>query len=233
VLALWRTTSFTFPQAALYLVALFLTRLLWRTKVRGAIHLPAGQGAVVVANHRSSVDPIFIQLGTTRIVRWMVAKEYCEHPALRWLFRAAQSIPVGRGGVDTAATKSAIRECAAGGLIGMFPEGRLNQTEQLMLPGRTGVALIALKAGVPIIPCYIRGAPNKGSVYSPLFMTAKVEVVFGEPIDLSSYVACKREPRLLEEITLQAMTALARLSGDEEFHPSVQSAKQWTEGLNS
>ncbi len=82
----------------------------------------------------------------------MVAKEFCVHPAMSWFFNTMQAIPVNRRGVDTAATKLAIRYASQGDLVGLFPEGRINDTGALLLPGRPGAALIALKARVPVVP---------------------------------------------------------------------------------
>ena len=87
-----------------------------------------GQRRLVICNHRSPVDPSFIQVATgPRVVHWMVAREYCEHPLLAWFFRASQAIPVGRGGIDTAATKLAIRLAEGGELVALFPEGRIQR----------------------------------------------------------------------------------------------------------
>ena len=175
-----------------YFVALLLTRVLWRTQVP-PFPLPLGQGAVIVCNHRTSVDPFFIQIVVNRYVRWMVAREYCEHPAFGWFLRATHAIPTNRRGNDTAATKLAIRSASHGELIGMFPEGHINHTEEFMLPGRPGAILVALKARVPILPCYIEGAPYAGSVISPFLMTARVQVRFGELLDLSAYYGREQE----------------------------------------
>ena len=57
----------------------------------------ASQGAVIVCNHRSSVDPFFVQLITGRIVRWMVAAEYFRIPVVGGMLRFMQSIPTRRG----------------------------------------------------------------------------------------------------------------------------------------
>ena len=122
-----------------------ITRLLWGTRIEGTLQVSPGQGAIIVANHRSSIDPSFVQICVRRVVYWMVAREYCEAPIIGGLLRAFQVIPVGRGGIDTAATKLAIRRAQEGGLVGMFPEGRINETEQLLLPGRPGAALVALQ----------------------------------------------------------------------------------------
>ena len=87
-------------------------------------------------NHQSGIDPLLIQLCGYPIVHWLVAHEYYNMFGISFLFRQLKSIPVNRGGIDTAATKMAIRYAQEGGLVGLFPEGRVNTTEALLLPGR-------------------------------------------------------------------------------------------------
>jgi len=222
----WRS-PYGFWQSLIYFLTLLLARVLWRAQVP-PFPLPAGQGAVIVCNHRSSIDPFFIQIVASRYVRWMVAREYCEHPALAWFLRAARAIPTNRAGVDTAATKLAIRSASEGELIGMFPEGRINRTDQLLLPGRPGAILVALKARVPLLPCFIEGAPYGGSVTSPLLTPARVRVRFGEPIDLTAYYGREQEAGVLGELCLKAMSAIARLAGQDDFQPQL-AGRKWNQ----
>ena len=156
---LWRgamRTGYTWAQLPFYPLLLFYGRVIWRTTVSGPLPIGDRQGAVIVANHRSTIDPAFVQLAANRLGHWMVAREFCEMPGMAWLFRVLWAIPVNRAGNDTAATKAAIRFAVEGDLVGLFPEGRMNTTPAVLLPGRPGAALIALKARVPVIPCYIR-----------------------------------------------------------------------------
>ncbi len=64
-----------------------------------------------------------MQLAARRRVHWMVAREYCEHPVFGLILGAAQVIPTNRSGMDTAATKAAIRLTKAGRLVACFPRG--------------------------------------------------------------------------------------------------------------
>src|SRR5262249_58010729 len=106
---------------------------------------------------------------------------------------------------DTAATKAAIRLAARGELIGMLPEGRINMSEELLLPARPGAALVAIKARVPIVPCYIRGAPYRRYPWSPLLMPACVEVRFGQPLGPRSVPGANDETASAETITLHIL----------------------------
>ncbi|HTQ37423.1 MAG TPA: lysophospholipid acyltransferase family protein [Pirellulales bacterium] len=226
----WRRSPLTFGQTVMWSINYLIARLLWGTRVEGSLPKQEGVGAVIVSNHRSGVDPSFIQTSVRRVVYWMVAREYCETPGLGCLLRAFQVIPVGRGGVDTAATKQAIRRAQEGGLIGMFPEGRINETtDKLLLPGRPGAALVALKARVPIIPVFISGSPYDGTPLGPLKMRAHVRVKIGQPIDLSEYYGREKEEGVMQEITLRLLREMAHLGGHPEFEPQL-AGRRWKPG---
>ncbi len=223
----WRRTDLTFAQFLLLAVNLVIVRLLWRGSATGPMPIPRGQGALIVSNHRSSVEPLLIQISTDRLVHWLVAREYVEHRAMAWMFRILRSIPVGRRGVDTAATKLAIRLAQQGGLVGLFPEGRINTTDELMMPGRPGAALIALKAGVPVVPCYVEGAPYSGTALGPFFMTARVRVHIGQPMDLAPFQNRDANRELLEAFTRQMMIEIAKLAGQPDYQPRM-AGKVWS-----
>jgi 1-acyl-sn-glycerol-3-phosphate acyltransferase len=213
-------------QCLLWGLSYLLCKFLWRASWRNELPLQDDQGAVIVCNHRSSVDPFFIQMATGRKVHWMVAREYCEHPAFGWFLRACEVIPTNRGGIDTAATKAAIRIVSRGGLMGMLPEGRINMTGDILLPARPGAALVALKAKALIVPCFIRGAPYRRHAWSPFFMPARVEITFGEPIDLAEFYQRESESGVVQVVMLRVLKALATLGGEPNFEPQL-AGRNW------
>jgi 1-acyl-sn-glycerol-3-phosphate acyltransferase len=215
-----------FSEALLYALDVALTRWLWRATVEGSIELSPGQGAIFVSNHSSSIDPLFLQMLIPRAIHYLVAREYVERRFLGWPLRVAGAIPVNRAGMDTAAIKLAIRYAEAGEMVGIFPEGRINTTDEFMLPGRPGVALIALKARAPVIPCYIEGVPYGGHVLRPFVTRARVKVRIGKPLDLSEYYAREDEDGVLAEMTLRFMSEIARLAGVENFEPKI-AGRRW------
>ena len=136
IVAKLRRSPFTPAQSLLYALNYVVSRVLWRARLEGALPIRPGHGAVIVCNHRCPLDPSFIAMAVPRVVHWLVVREYCEHPIMGPLLRICEIIPTNRGGTDTAATKSAIRLAAAGELVAIFPEGRINISPEILLPGR-------------------------------------------------------------------------------------------------
>lgn len=217
----YRRMRYTWPQLPFYLLYVVYARIVWRATINRPLPVVPGEGAIVVSNHVSSIDPAFIQMGTDKVVHWMVAREYSLSPWMAWIFRITQSIPVNRSGVDTAATKMAIRYVRQGDVVGIFPEGKINTTDKLLLPGLPGAALIALKCGVPVIPCYIADAPFDGTEFGCLLMTARTRCVVGDPIDLAEYKDRPHDRELLAEVTRRFLIEIARLAGVEDFEPEI------------
>jgi 1-acyl-sn-glycerol-3-phosphate acyltransferase len=216
----------TFVQGFLLGLNALFNRLRWHTRVDRPMPIAPDQGAIIIANHRSGFDPMFLQAAAPRMIHWMVAKEYCVKHWLAPFFRAIESIPAGRGGIDTAAVKQAIRLAESGHLVGIMPEGRINESSEILMPGRPGAALVALRARVPVIPCYVEGAPYNGTVIGPLFMSARVRVTIGDPIDLSEYYGRDREPGVIEELTKRFLKEIARLGGVENYEPQL-AGRHW------
>jgi 1-acyl-sn-glycerol-3-phosphate acyltransferase len=230
-LVLWlesarRRMGVTPLQLPIYLFNLVMTRVRWRATVEGRLDLPRTQGAVIVCNHICPVDPAFIALACDRPVHWMVAREYCLLPVVGWGLKVLQAIPTGRSGIDTAATKLAMRYAQQGDLVGMFPEGRINDRKRFMLPGRAGAVMVALKARVPIVPCYIEGSPWDGTDFGFFLMTAKTHLRVGKPIDLSEYYDRDGDREILKSLTRRVMREIAVLAGLPDYEPKL-AGKEW------
>ncbi|MEZ6137969.1 MAG: lysophospholipid acyltransferase family protein [Pirellulaceae bacterium] len=177
-----RCSDYGLWESCLYLPTYLMGRLVWRVHFTNSPPKEIQGGAILVSNHRSSVDPFFVQLAARRRVHWMVAKEYCDHFVFGPILKAVQAIPTNRSGMDTASTKQAMQITRQGRLVGMFPEGRLNHTSDPLVPIRSGAALVAAKSQVPILPLFIEGSPYRRTVWSPLFIPGHVAITFGQPI---------------------------------------------------
>lgn len=217
-----RRSGFRPAQYPVYLVGLWMTRVRWRARICGRLQLPVGGGAVVVCNHRGPIDPAFVGLAVDGPVHWMVAREYFDYPFFGPLLRHLEAVPTGRRGVDTAATRQILRYVRGGALVGVFPEGRINTTDEPLLPVFAGATVIALKARVPIIPCYIAGSPNDPrSPYGFLRMTARTTLYVGAPLDVSAYYDRADDRDVQELVTRRTLRAVAALGGYPDYEPRL------------
>lgn len=200
----------------------------WRS-ANGPSPLPSSGGALVIANHRSPIDPLMVWMNhhlravrddrTQRVIGFLTAREYCNPPGLGWLVRTMQSIPVDRNGKDMGPAREAIRRLKSGRLVGIFPEGGISTETRLREPN-TGVAFLALKAQVPVFPVFIEGASFDATsgMTAPFMRRQTVRVTYGEPIDLSEFSGRRLSQATLVEVTNLLMEKLAGI-GHVEFAP--------------
>jgi 1-acyl-sn-glycerol-3-phosphate acyltransferase len=140
-------------------------------------------GGIIAPNHTSSLDPLLVQSVLAVPIRWMMAKEYLETPGLGWLFRAVQVIPVNRTGQDLASTRAALRALRDGEVLGIFPEGKI-ETSREMLPLAPGIAYLAAQARTRVIPVWIEGTQRRQTMVGSYLMPQEANVAFGRPIDV-------------------------------------------------
>jgi 1-acyl-sn-glycerol-3-phosphate acyltransferase len=166
-----------------------LFRLFFRLRVIGAERVPESGPAVVAANHVSILDGLILGVAVgsrrRRMVRFLAAAEVFRPQAVGWFLRRLGQIPIRRGQGDTGALDEAVATVRSGALVGIFPEGRVNPDEGLTLPrGRSGIARLALGAGVPVVPVAVWGTqvrwPRSGIAFRRPLRPALV-VCFGEP----------------------------------------------------
>jgi 1-acyl-sn-glycerol-3-phosphate acyltransferase len=151
--------------------------------------LPAHGAALLIANHTSSADPFLLQASCRRALHFMVAQEIYGF----WLFepicKRLGCIPVRRDGSDLAATRAALRALESGQVVPIFPEGRiiptLGPSGREIAPVKPGVAFLALRAQVPVIPAFIWGTPQTRRIAQGMLTPSHAHVLFGPPVDLS------------------------------------------------
>ena len=173
---------------------------------------------LLIANHRSSVDPCALSAYTRRDIRFLMAREYYEVPVARWLFKILGAIPVNRDGNDLAAAKTALKALKNGEIIGIFPEGRI-QHESPDPPFRDmedesikhGAALLAIRSGAPVITAYIEGTPPNESTLGALVCFSRSRVSFGEPLHFKSMGGGKPSREDLEEATQTIIDSILSL----------------------
>lgn len=215
---------------ALYALERVYVPFMFHTRANRRFPIPPGEPGIILANHRSPVDPLMIWLNShlpdpnrrIRMPRFMMAKEYHDVAGVGWITRNAKTIGVTRDGQDLTSVKEALAELKKGEVVGIFPEGRINKGNQYeLLDTGTGVAWLALRAQVPVYPVFIHDAPQGGSMIAPFCTPSRVRVTFGDPIDLSDYYGKRKSQDVLREVTDLMMARLAEVGGATAHGPDT------------
>lgn len=135
----------------------------FRIRVSGSRNIPRSGGALMVHNHVSVLDAIFVGLPLLRAgrtVRCFALAEEFEKPLLGRALRSIDQIPVHRGAGAWGPLEEMADVIRGGGLAGIAPEGAVGTGEALQ-PIQKGAARIALLAGGPVIPIGLWGTQRR------------------------------------------------------------------------
>ncbi len=150
--------------------------------------LPESGPAILIANHTCNIDNFLLQAGCLRKLGFMISRDYYDVWAFRPFCQLVDCIPVDNNGKNTAATRAALRALKEGRVLPVFPEGRMLTTSGREIgEAKPGVAFIAMKAQVPVIPAYIRGTPESRILWRSFLTPSHSRVLYGDPIDPSEF----------------------------------------------
>jgi 1-acyl-sn-glycerol-3-phosphate acyltransferase len=207
-------------------------RLACHPQVHGAEHLPARGGAILASNHLAVADSFFLPLVVRRRVTFLAKREYFTTPGLRgWFkrqfFSATGQVPIDRSSASAAqaALDTGVRLLAAGNLLGIYPEGTRSPDGRLY-KGKTGVARMALQAGVPVIPVVMVGTDKVSPIGTKMWRPHPVEVRFGSPLDFSRYAGLAGDRFVERSMVDEIMYSLMDLSGQEYVDMYASSVKE-------
>jgi 1-acyl-sn-glycerol-3-phosphate acyltransferase len=156
------------------------TRAYWRVTVDGRENIPAGP-FILAPSHRSNIDGPLMCNVTKRPMLYLIKKEAWKYGVSRAFFDYFGGIPVDRGEPDRAAMRRCQDVLETGDPLVLFPEGT-RQSGPLIASVFDGVAFLALRAGVPIVPVGIGGSSRVQPKGAKFLKPAKVHLVVGEAI---------------------------------------------------
>ncbi|MET9956699.1 lysophospholipid acyltransferase family protein [Streptomyces sp. NPDC006339] len=223
-----------FYQVLKYVLLGPLLKLLFRPRVEGLEHVPEEGAAIVAGNHLSFSDHFLMPAVLSRRITFLAKQEYFTGPGLKGrltaaFFRSAGQIPVDRSGKE--AGRAAIREglgvLAKGELLGIYPEGTRSHDGRLY-KGKVGVAVMALTAGVPVIPCAMVGTFEIQPPGRVVPRIRRVTIRFGAPLDFSRYAGMEGQKEAVRAVTDEIMYRILELSGQEyvdEYAAKVKEAE--------
>ncbi|MDC0991435.1 lysophospholipid acyltransferase family protein [Pontimonas sp.] len=197
-----------------------LARGLFRAKILGRNNVPREGAVILASNHLSFIDSVIITLFAPRSVSFLAKESYFTTPGVkgtlsRLFFSSIGAIPVSRGVGQAAqnALDSGLSLLHEGEAFAVYPEGTRSRDGKLYR-GKTGVAWLALNAGVPVVPVGLKGTDKVQPVGTSGIRPAKVSIEFGEPLDLSRHGSAD-SGRARRHATDEVMDAIAALSGQE------------------
>jgi 1-acyl-sn-glycerol-3-phosphate acyltransferase len=196
-------------QQLVYRPLRLIGRTICRVDDRQVEKIPLPGPLILVANHVNFLDvPLLYAHLQPRAVTGFAKIETWNNPAIGALFSVAQAIPIRRGEVDRAAMRQALAALDQGQILAMAPEGTRSGNGRLQ-KGRTGVAMLALESGAPVMPvAYLGGERFHRNILR--LRRTDFRIVVGEPFRV-------RRPdglitRLVrEQITKEIMYRLAAI----------------------
>jgi 1-acyl-sn-glycerol-3-phosphate acyltransferase len=193
-------------------------KLLFSVRISGEQNIPVTGPAIVACNHISYLDPIchgYLVVRRGRWPRFFAKAELWKNPALRFILTRAKQIAVERGSGEMGPVESAIANISEGNVVMIYPEATITTNPDLTpMPGKTGVARVAVATGAPIIPVAVWGShwahPKNRKPVRKFRRTILVKA--GEPIRLTEAERAKRDdPETLRDITDRVIGELDRL----------------------
>ncbi|MEU1538670.1 lysophospholipid acyltransferase family protein [Actinacidiphila glaucinigra] len=225
-----------------YVVLGPLLRVLFRPRIEGMENIPEEGAAIVAGNHLSFSDHFLMPAILPRRITFLAKAEYFTGTGLKGrltaaFFHSIGQIPVDRSGGK--AGESAIREgmkvLGKGELLGIYPEGTRSHDGRLY-KGKVGVATMAIRAKVPVVPCAMIGTYEIQPAGRRLPRIKPVTIRFGEPMEFSRFEGMDNERYVVRSATDEIMYAILALSGQEyvdRYAAEVKAEQQGPSGIGS
>ena len=166
-------------------------RIVFPARVEGRENIPAEGPFILCSNHLSNRDPFFLAVHCMpRYLYFMAKIELFKWKPMAKIVEALGGFPVDRGHSDLNAVRTALKILSEGHALALFPQGTRSR-DNSRTPMLSGVAMIALRSGAPVIPAYI------GGPYRPF---RKTQLSFGKPVSFEGL------GRRVDSETLKAAT---------------------------
>ncbi len=209
--------------------------LVGRYRVRNSERIPATGAFILAPNHYTNFDPLvtaYVLWMHGRVPRFLAKAGLFKVPVLGAILRGTGQIPVERAGAAPGSPDplaAASRLVNDGLAVIVYPEGTLTRDPELWpMRGKFGAVRLALEHGIPIVPCATWGVQEILPRYSKrlsLFPRKNVNVIIGEPVDLSAWEGKPRTGATYAEATNAVMNSITALL--EELRDEKAPLERW------
>ena len=162
----------------------FLFKLLYRPKFIGIDKIPKNGRVILAGNHKHNFDSLILLSSTKRPIHFLAKVELFK--GLKGIiFKHLGLIPVDRSVKNPEALNKAIAYLSSEKVIGIFPEGTFNRTNDIVMPFKIGAVKMAYETKAPIVPFVITGEYR-------LFKKG-LQIEFLDPIYVNDYLEKENE----------------------------------------
>lgn len=134
----------------------FLVKIIFRPKYIGLENIPKNGRFILAGNHTNYFDCILLLSSSKRVIHFL-AKDSLAKGSLGFIFKSLGIIPVNRRIHDKNALKNAIITLEEDKVVGIFPEGTINKTKDLVMPFKIGAIKMSKETKSNIVPFVITG----------------------------------------------------------------------------
>lgn len=164
--------------------------ILYPCKVINKKNFKKKSPAIIICNHLSNIDPIYIAGYLPEKKYFLAKKELFNTKFKAWFLKSIGAIRVDRQSNDLTAIKNSLKVLKNGKKLVIFPEGTRNKKDENLQEIKSGSAMLAIKARVPILPVHIE---KRGKVFRRNIM------VVGEPFELNEFYDQKLTAEVLSK----------------------------------
>jgi len=161
--------------------------ILYNPKIINKYNIPYGEPIIFAGNHKSYLDPLLLIISTKNVVHFLAKKELFKG-FFNYFFKSAGCIPVDRKNKDKNATDMALDILKSNKIIGIFPEGTRNKTNELLLAFKFGAVSMAAKTDSYIVPFAITGDYK--------FRSKNLKITYGKPFKVNDMELDKANDKL-------------------------------------
>ena len=169
----------------------FLFTILYRPRIIGKENIPKEGRIVLAGNHTNNLDCVILLSSTKRPIHFLAKAELFKGP-FGWFFKAMGLIPVVRKTKDGKALPKSIEYLENEKLIGIFPEGTINRTDDVVMPFKIGAVKMAHDTDSKIVPFVIKGK------YKPFFNNLRI--IYFKPISIKDDILDNENEKLMNII---------------------------------
>ena len=140
---------------------------------------------IVVCNHTCGIDPFLVSAIIPRKISWLMAEDM-RIKWLGWFWNWAGIIFVARNRHGKSGIRRARAHLNNDGMIGIFPEGKIERPQRQLLPFAPGVGVLVKRTGARVLPVVIDGTPDAPTAWDSIWTSSNARVRVMKPIDYST-----------------------------------------------